>query len=180
MARILRSLLPTLIGISLAACCSEPTRASLTQVGYQAQACAPAPAGACAPAAAPQYAAGPMLVANQGVYQLGAPVGVEYSVGANEHARAAIAVPANVAACLTDGAAKGMVVIGDTLRCVANNLWPAPQPTQRLIYAQPAQVQYMAVPCAPLQAPAAPCAPPAPRAANPCLPPPPVSLAPQG
>lgn len=170
-----------LAGLVLSGCCSDPTtRAPLAPTGYQQQAvCAP-PQTTCAPAQTAPFAAGPMIVQNQGVYQMGAPVAVESAVGFNEHARAVIAVPPNVAACITDGAAKGMVVIGDTLRCVANNLWPAPQPTQRLIYAAPPQVQYYAVPVQ-----SAPCAPPLPQSvpvprANPCQPPEPISLVPAG
>lgn len=148
----------------LVGCCADgSTRAGLLAAPAQAAA-VPCPAGCQPTAQVAMLATGPVLLANTGTYQLAAPVGVEYRVGPNENIRAAISVPANVAACVTDGAAKGLLLVGDTLRCISANLWPNPVPTQRLLYAQPAAAPAAAPPCAPAYAAptpkAAPCPPP--------------------
>jgi hypothetical protein len=163
----------TLFALLLAGCnaCEPAHVAPLAPAPRAAGPCAPMAANPCAPAYAP---AEPFaLLGPSGAYAMAAPDAVEVTVGPNEYARAAIAIPPNVVACVTDGAAKGLVVVGDTLRCIANNLWPNPQPTYRPMWSAPAPA---AAPCAPSGTwtftPAAPPLPPPPKApsAVPCRP----------
>ena len=110
-----------------------------------------------------------------GTYQLAAPVGVEYHTGPMEYIRAGVSIPGGVVDCLTTGLAEGLLIVGKTARCVTGVVFPIPEPTQRLIYAQPVATQ--AAPCAPVYV-----APPraTPRPA-PCAPPPvPIAFAAMG
>jgi hypothetical protein len=100
-----------------------------------------------------------------GSFQAQAPVGIQYRVGAAEHAKAAFMVPPAIAACVTDGAAKGLVVLGDTLRCVANNLWPNPVPTATYVYGNPTNYVPVTFVPGPVALPAAP-----PLPSSPCAP----------
>ena len=115
--------------------------------------CASMMASPCAPVA---YAAAPAVDYYGVVGQYGTILGAP---GANEHARALIAIPPDVLACFTDGAAKGLVVLGDTLRCAADHLWPRPAASQRLVRLNFVDPRAAAAPCAPAPVQANPCAP---------------------
>ncbi len=171
--------------VVFAGCSSnDTTRAGLVVAAPQAAVACPS---GCQPAPT-AYSAGPMIVENQGVYALAAPIGVEYRVGFDERARATISMPGEVASCVTDGAAEGLLLVGKTLRCITSKLWPTPVPTQRLVYtnlnADPCatrnSIPYTAPraspPCGPRTAPV----PPSTARSNPCEPPvepPPQSVA---
>lgn len=115
----------TLVGCTSGGDCGRQT--TLTAVDAYDVPRAAAAANACGCAAAPLEAE-PLIygVAGEYGYVLGQP-------GVREHAKAAITLPANVLACLTEGAAEGLVLIGKTARCVVNGFFPEPAPSKQLV-----------------------------------------------
>lgn len=117
-----------------------------------AQAAAP-----CAPFALTQSPCATTALAAPAVYQVGSPLGLTYRMDGTSYARAAFSIPPEVFACLTTGAAKGLLVLGDTARCAVNALFPVPQPTATFVNLVPVQPALQASPCAPAPRQASPC-----------------------
>lgn len=129
---------------------------------------APVAAAPCAVGAPVQYvqAAAP-CAGVQTVQVVGAPqvaangvqyVQVQYRVGAQEWARAGLAIPGNLIVC-----------VGNFVRCATEALFPIPQPSAQLVaapapqYVQVVQAPAAAAPCAPAGVPAPSAPPPAGR-----------------
>lgn len=146
MRRLFGLFLSMVMAFALIACSSCPNEvAPLQKVPVAA---APAPAASpcassfAAPAPAASYA-----------YAVGEPVGVEFRTGAEEHARAAIAVPPEVAACLVAAGSRILLDGIQGVQCALNALIPKVTPSQRYVYAQPAAAPApAAAPCIPAPA----------------------------
>lgn len=149
----LLTLLALVAAAALAGCSSTCPSGTvpLSSAPVAAAPCAPAAAASpCAIAApAPQF----QLVAAQ-------PIGVEYHVGAVEQMRAGIAVPPQVAVCLTVAGSKMLLDGIQGIQCALNALIPTPTPTATYVFPQLAPPQFApaAAPCTPPPALAPPCA----------------------
>lgn len=122
--------------LSLAGCCSDGAMHLSGSV---------AAASPCAAAASPCGVAAPQMVPVASTV----PVGVQYRVGANEYARAGLAVPGALVKCA-----------GTFLECALQALWPIPAPAAYAVPLAAPAAPAAAQPCAPAAAPAAaPCAP---------------------
>lgn len=96
------------------------------------------------------------------------PVAVEYRTGAEEHTRAALAIPPDVAACLVTAGGKMLLDGIGGIQCALDALVPRVTPSSRYVYPEPQRPTTYAAPCAPTYAAPPPLPVPTPSATAPC------------